>query len=217
MLKIRLRRMGKRHRPFYRVVVSDSRSVPSAPAVDEIGHYDPMTRPPRVNIDLERIEHWRERGARLTPSVAKLVKGTRTGRLERLAAEEAARPAKRAPKPKPAEVEAQEAVQPEAAEAPQPEAAEVATPEVEAEAAAPEAEEPAAEPQAEAAPAVEEPGAAEPEAEAKAGEPSATEPEVKAEEPAAEEPEAQAKAEEPAPEPAAEEAEVKAEKPEEGA
>jgi small subunit ribosomal protein S16 len=80
MLKIRLRRMGKRHRPFYRLVVSDSRSVPGAPAVEEIGHYDPMVRPPQVKIDLERIEHWVGQGARMSPSVRKLVKGVRTGK-----------------------------------------------------------------------------------------------------------------------------------------
>lgn len=85
MLKIRLRRMGKRHRPFYRVVVSDSRSVPAAPAVDEIGHYDPMTTPPQVRIDLERVEHWSGQGAQLSPAVKKLVKGVRTGKIERAA------------------------------------------------------------------------------------------------------------------------------------
>jgi small subunit ribosomal protein S16 len=97
MLKIRLRRMGKRHRPFYRVVVSDSRSVPSAPAVEEIGHYDPMHRPPDVRIDLERVEHWSGQGAQLSPTVKKLVKGIRTGRIDR-AAEAAAKAAKEAPK-----------------------------------------------------------------------------------------------------------------------
>jgi small subunit ribosomal protein S16 len=130
MLKIRLRRMGKRHRPFYRVVVSDSRSVPTAPAVEEIGHYDPMTKPPRVRVDLERVEHWAGQGAQLSPAVRKLVKGVRTGRHER-AVEEAPAPKADAPK---VEEPAEEATSEAAAEAAAPaaEAEAVAEPEVEA-------------------------------------------------------------------------------------
>lgn len=112
MLKIRLRRMGKRHRPFYRVVVSDSRSVPAAPAVDEIGHYDPMANPPRVRIDLERVEHWAGQGAQLSPAIKKLVKGVRTGRLERAVAEKpkkAAAPKAAAEAPAEAQAPAEEA------------------------------------------------------------------------------------------------------------
>ena len=52
MLKIRLRRMGSRHRPFYRVVVSDSRQTPTARALEEIGYYDTV----RFNADSEYIE-----------------------------------------------------------------------------------------------------------------------------------------------------------------
>lgn len=101
MLKIRLRRMGKRHRPFYRVVVSDSRSVPTAPAVEEIGHYDPMAKPPAVKIDVDRIEHWVGQGALMTPTVKKLVKDIRTGRVAKAEEEAAAAKAKpAAPAPK---------------------------------------------------------------------------------------------------------------------
>lgn len=147
MLKIRLRRMGKRHRPFYRVVVSDSRSVPTAPAVEEIGHYDPMTKPPRVRVDLERVEHWAGQGAQLSPAVRKLVKGVRTGRHEKVV-EEAPAPPADAPKVEEpaeeatAEVAAEAVAEPEAeaAEETEPEAAE--EPEAKAEAAA---EAPAAE------------------------------------------------------------------------
>jgi len=189
MLKIRLRRMGKRHRPFYRVVVSDSRSVPQAPAVDEIGHYDPMTKPPGVRIDLERVEHWAGQGAQLSPAVRKLVKGVRTGRHEKVV-EEA--PAKKAVAP---EVE-------EPAEEAAPEAAAEAAPAAGAEAAAePEAEtleeakaETSEEPEAKAEAPAEEPSAEpaeEPKGETKA------KAEAAAEEPAAEtdeEPEAETKA-----------------------
>lgn len=72
MLKIRLRRMGSRHQPYYRVVVSDSRKTPTGRAVEEIGTYDPRTEPPTVQIRSDRVEHWVQHGAQLSPSVKKL-------------------------------------------------------------------------------------------------------------------------------------------------
>lgn len=74
MLRIRLRRMGTKNRPFYRVVVSDSRKVPTASAIEEIGHYDPRRKPPEIHIDGARVDHWVSRGARLSPTVAKLLR-----------------------------------------------------------------------------------------------------------------------------------------------
>jgi len=73
MLKIRLRRMGARNSPFYRVVVSDSRRVPTASAVEEVGHYDPTKNPARVAIDAARVQYWVGRGAQLSPTVKKLL------------------------------------------------------------------------------------------------------------------------------------------------
>jgi small subunit ribosomal protein S16 len=73
MLKIRLRRMGARNSPFYRVVVSDSRRVPTASAVEEVGHYDPTKNPARVAIDTARVQYWVGRGAQLSPTVKKLL------------------------------------------------------------------------------------------------------------------------------------------------
>ena len=73
MLKIRLRRMGNRNRPFYRVVVSDSRKVPTANAVEEIGHYDPHNDPEAATINVERADHWVSQGACVSPAVAKLL------------------------------------------------------------------------------------------------------------------------------------------------
>jgi small subunit ribosomal protein S16 len=73
MLKIRLRRMGARNSPFYRVVVSDSRRVPTASAVEEVGHYDPTKNPARVAIDAARVQYWVGRGAQLSPTVKKLM------------------------------------------------------------------------------------------------------------------------------------------------
>lgn len=73
MLKIRLRRMGARNAPFYRVVVSDSRRATTASAVEEIGYYDPRREPSAVVIDRERVDYWTARGAQLSETVAKLV------------------------------------------------------------------------------------------------------------------------------------------------
>jgi small subunit ribosomal protein S16 len=74
MLKIRLRRMGSTHAPFYRVVVSDSRRTPKAAVLEEIGHYNPITSPPQIAIDAARVDHWMSRGAQPTPTVKKLLK-----------------------------------------------------------------------------------------------------------------------------------------------
>lgn len=80
MLKIRLRRMGSRHNPFYRVVVSDSRRTPRAAVVEELGLYDPTVEPDMIRIDGERVREWVGKGAQMTPTVKKLLK-----RQERLA------------------------------------------------------------------------------------------------------------------------------------
>jgi small subunit ribosomal protein S16 len=73
MLMIRLRRMGARNNPFYRVVVSDSRNTPTAAAIEEIGHYDPTKQPAQVTIDTARAEHWLSKGARMSPTVKRLL------------------------------------------------------------------------------------------------------------------------------------------------
>jgi small subunit ribosomal protein S16 len=73
MLTIRMRRMGARNSPFYRVVVSDSRRVPTASAVEEVGWYDPTKNPAQMKLDAGRIDYWVGRGAQLSPTVAKLL------------------------------------------------------------------------------------------------------------------------------------------------
>jgi small subunit ribosomal protein S16 len=73
MLKIRLRRMGARNNPFYRVVVSDSRNTPTASALEEIGYYDVTKNPAQVQIDTERAQHWITRGAQVSPTVKRLL------------------------------------------------------------------------------------------------------------------------------------------------
>ncbi|MCG8456407.1 MAG: 30S ribosomal protein S16 [Holophagales bacterium] len=77
MLKIRLRRMGSRHRPFYRVVVSDSRRVPTAAALEELGYYDPRVSPSLFKVDLEKLDAWLAKGAQPSDTVKQLVKKAR--------------------------------------------------------------------------------------------------------------------------------------------
>ena len=72
MVKIRLRRMGTRNRPFYRIVVSDSRKVPTSSAIEEVGYYDPTKGLDSCKLDLERVKHWLDNGALMSSSVKKL-------------------------------------------------------------------------------------------------------------------------------------------------
>ncbi len=73
-VKIRLRRMGKKKAPFYRVIVADSRSPRDGRCIDEIGTYDPNTEPRTVKIDAELAKKWLNNGAQPTEIVAKLFK-----------------------------------------------------------------------------------------------------------------------------------------------
>lgn len=79
MLKIRLCRMGSRHRPFYRLVVSDGRQVPTAAALDELGYYDPRREPVALSVDLAKVDSWTAKGAQCSPTVKKLVQRARAG------------------------------------------------------------------------------------------------------------------------------------------
>jgi small subunit ribosomal protein S16 len=73
MLAIRLKRMGTKKRPFYRLVVSDSRKRPTGRALAEVGVYDPFAEPALVRIDRERIRDWMKRGARPSETVRSLL------------------------------------------------------------------------------------------------------------------------------------------------
>ncbi len=73
-VKIRLRRMGYKKHPFYRVIVADSRSPRDGRFIDEIGTYDPNQEPAAVNIDAEAAKKWLTNGAQPTETVAKLFK-----------------------------------------------------------------------------------------------------------------------------------------------
>lgn len=73
MVKIRLRRIGRTHKPVYRVVVADSRAPRDGAFVEVIGHYDPQTEPSTVQIDREKALLWLSRGAKPTETVASLL------------------------------------------------------------------------------------------------------------------------------------------------
>lgn len=73
-VKIRLRRMGQKKSPFYRIVVADSRSPRDGKCIEEIGTYDPNTDPSTFRIDEEKAKKWLQNGAQPTEVVGKLFK-----------------------------------------------------------------------------------------------------------------------------------------------
>ena len=73
-VKMRLRRMGQKKAPFYRVIVSDSRSPRDGRFIEEIGYYDPTKDPSVIKIDEELAKKWLGNGAQPTETVAKLLK-----------------------------------------------------------------------------------------------------------------------------------------------
>ncbi len=74
MVKIRLRRMGAKKAPYYRVVVADSRSPRDGRCIEEIGTYNPLTEPATVSIDAEKAQTWIKNGAQPTDTVRGLLK-----------------------------------------------------------------------------------------------------------------------------------------------
>ena len=73
MLAIRLRRTGSKKRPFFRVVVTDSRTARDSRFVEVLGHYNPRTTPETLKIDRERLEHWLKTGAQASDTIRTLV------------------------------------------------------------------------------------------------------------------------------------------------
>ena len=73
-VKIRLRRMGAKKAPFYRVVVADSRFPRNGRFIEEIGTYNPLTEPAQVSIDAEKAKKWIANGAQPTETVKSLLK-----------------------------------------------------------------------------------------------------------------------------------------------
>lgn len=99
-VRIRMKRLGRKHRPFFRICVMDSRSPRDGKAIEELGFYDPMVRikKDRVKLNLERVDYWIGVGAQPSVNVAALIKKVRTNRF----GEAAAPPPLTAPKVRPA-------------------------------------------------------------------------------------------------------------------
>ena len=74
MVKIRLRRMGAKKAPYYRIVVADARSPRDGRCIEEIGTYNPLTEPATVNVDVEKAQNWIKNGAQPTDTVRGLLK-----------------------------------------------------------------------------------------------------------------------------------------------
>ena len=74
MVKIRLKRMGMKKKPFYRVVVADERASRDGRFVDEIGYYNPVSNPVELKIDAEKAQKWIKNGAQPTDTVRALLK-----------------------------------------------------------------------------------------------------------------------------------------------
>ena len=74
MVKIRLRRMGAKKAPYYRIVVADARSPRDGRCIEEIGTYNPMTEPTVITVDVEKAQTWIKNGAQPTDTVRGLLK-----------------------------------------------------------------------------------------------------------------------------------------------
>jgi small subunit ribosomal protein S16 len=74
MVKIRLKRIGAKKKPFYRIVVADSRSPRDGKFIEQIGTYNPLTDPSEIKVDAEKAKKWLSTGAQPTETVKKLLK-----------------------------------------------------------------------------------------------------------------------------------------------
>lgn len=103
MVRIRLKRMGRTHRPFYRISVMDAHKARDGKTIEDIGFYDPMVRDKsqRVSLNVERLDYWISVGAQPTENVATLVKKLRANKWST----GGSAPAMTAPKAKKAKVE----------------------------------------------------------------------------------------------------------------
>lgn len=82
-VRIRMKRMGRKHRPFFRICVMDSRKPRDGKAIEEIGTYDPMVhdKSNRVTINMERVDYWLSVGAQPSDKVATLIKKVKTNKF----------------------------------------------------------------------------------------------------------------------------------------
>ena len=77
MVSIRLMRMGAKKRPYYRVVVADSRRFRDGKFIEKVGYYDPLPKNPKFHLDMERVDYWMQKGARPSDTVRTLITGIR--------------------------------------------------------------------------------------------------------------------------------------------
>ena len=108
-VKIRLARHGAKKRPYYRIVVADSRMPRDGRFIEQVGRYDPIPDPHLIQVDLDKVDAWIAKGAEPTNAVAHLIEIVRTN-----APAPEPKPAKKAEEPKP-EPEAEPESAPEAA------------------------------------------------------------------------------------------------------
>lgn len=73
-VKIRLRRMGAHKKPFYRIVVADSRAPRDGRCIEEIGYFNPMVEPNEIKLDMEKTKKWISNGAQPTERVKSIIK-----------------------------------------------------------------------------------------------------------------------------------------------
>ena len=107
-VRIRMKRLGRKHRPFFRICVMDVRSPRDGKAIEELGFYDPMVsdKSQRVSLKMDRVEHWISVGAQPSDKVAVLIKKVKTNSFGKAASP----PPMTAPKAPPeAEAPAEEA------------------------------------------------------------------------------------------------------------
>jgi len=79
---LRLTRMGAKKKPFYRIVAADSRAPRDGRFIEKLGHYDPMTEPPALQVDLERVDYWIGVGAQPSDTVSELITKARSSAAE---------------------------------------------------------------------------------------------------------------------------------------
>lgn len=79
MVVIRLMRMGAKKRPYYRVVVQDRRARKEGAYIEQVGKYNPVSKPKLIDLDRKKIESWVKKGAKLSPTVERLLKITTAG------------------------------------------------------------------------------------------------------------------------------------------
>ncbi len=72
MTTVRLTRMGRKKKPFYRIVVTDSRKRRDSGWIESIGYYNPLTEPETIKIDMDRLNYWKSVGAKVSDRVAKI-------------------------------------------------------------------------------------------------------------------------------------------------